>query len=130
MRQQARHDVRHVEQGRGQEDLLDAFVGALDDEHPDGGRGERHDDVARDAEDLQAARHAGEVGDDVAEVGDDQRQHQEERQPEAEFLANQIAQPLARDGAHARDHFLHHDQRDRDRNHGPEQRVAELGAGQ
>ena len=54
----------------------------------------------------------------------------EERDAEAELLADQIAQPLAGDRAHARRHLLHDDQRDRDRNHRPQQRVAELRAGQ
>ena len=47
---------------------------------------------------------------------------------EAEFLANEIAQSLAGDGAHPRRHLLDDDQRDRDRDHRPEQRVAELRA--
>ena len=53
----------------------------------------------------------------------------EERDAEAELLADQIAQPLAGDRAHARRHLLHHDQRDGDRDHRPQQRVAELRAG-
>ena len=67
---------------------------------------------------------------DVAEVGDDEREHQEERDAEAELLANQVAQALAGDRAHPRRHLLHDHQRDRDRDHRPEQRVAELRAGQ
>ena len=97
---------------------------------PDDGRRQRHDDVLRDAEQLEAARDAGELGDDVAEVGDDQREHQQERDAEAELLADQIAQPLAGDRAHPRRHLLHDHQRDRDRDHRPQQRVAELRAGQ
>ena len=130
MRQHARRRCsRRRTADADQEDLFDAVVGALDHEHPDDRRGERHDDVARDAEQLEAARDAGELRHHVAEVGDDQRQHQEERDPEAELLANQIAQALAGDRAHARRHLLHDDQRDRGRNHRPQQRVAELRAG-
>jgi hypothetical protein len=46
------------------------------------------------AEQLEAARDAGELADDVAEVRDDQRDHQQERDAESEFLADQIAEPL------------------------------------
>ena len=56
----------------------------------------------RPAEQLEAARDAGELRDDVAEVRDDERDHHEERQAEAELLADQIAQPLAGHRAHAR----------------------------
>ena len=48
---------------------------------------------------------------------------------EAEFLADQVAQPLAGHRAHARRHLLHDHQRDGDRDHRPQQRVAELRAG-
>ena len=81
------------------------------------------------AEQLEAARHAGELRDDVAEIGDDERQHQPERDAEAELLADEIAQPLAGDRAHPRRHLLDDDERDGDRDHRPEQRVAELRSG-
>ena len=130
MRQQAGDDVADVEAGRRQKDLLDAVVGALDDEQPDDDRGRSGTTMYRDdAEQLEAARDAGELRHDVAEVRDDEREHQEERDAEAELLADQVAQPLAGDRAHARRHLLHDDQRDRDRDHRPEQRVAELRAG-
>ena len=66
-----------------------------------------------DAEQLEAARDAGELRHDVAEVRDDEREHQEERHAEAELLADEIAQALAGDRAHPRRHLLHDDQRDR-----------------
>ena len=47
---------------------------------------------------------------------------------EAELFADEIAEAFAGDDAHARAHLLHDDQRERDRDHGPEQRVAELRA--
>ena len=121
MREQAGDDVADVERRRREEDLLDAVVGAAHDQQPDDDRRDRHDDVPREAEQLQAARDAGELRDDVAEVRDDERDHQEERDAEAELLADQIAQPLAGDGAHPRRHLLHDDQRDRDRDHRPQQ---------
>ena len=80
-------------------------------------------------EQLQAAGDSGELRDHVAEVGDDQPQHHEKRNPQAVFLADQIAQPLAGGRAHARRHLLHHDQRDRHGDHDPEQEVAELRSG-
>jgi len=44
-------------------------------------------------------------------------------------LAHEVAQPHAGHGAEARRHLLHDDQRDRDRDERPEERVAVLGAG-
>ena len=67
--------------------------------------------------------------DHVAEVDDDQADHHEKGDAESELLANQIAQALAGDGAHAGGDLLHHDQRHGDRDHGPQQHVSELGAG-
>ena len=55
--------------------------------------------------------------------------HHEERDAESEFLANQIAQALAGNGAHAGGNLLHHDQRHGDGDHGPQQHVPELGPG-
>ena len=46
-----------------------------------------------------------------------------------EFFADEIAQALAGDRAHAGAHLLHHDQGDRDRDHGPEQKMSELRSG-
>ena len=48
---------------------------------------------------------------------------------QAEFFADQVAQAFAGHGAHARAHLLHYDQRDRGRNHRPQEQVAELRAG-
>ena len=126
MCQQTGDDVADVEGGGEQKDLLDAAVGSLDDEHPYDHRRDRHDDVSRHSKQLETACDAGEIGHDVAEVRDDQRQHQEERHAEAEFLPDQIAQAFPRRGPHACRHLLHDDQRGRDRNHGPQERVPEL----
>ncbi len=125
MRQDPGKDVTDEDGRRHEKDLLDAVVGAVDDEDPDQSGGDRQHDEAGYPEELEAARHAGEFGHDVAEVGHHQHRHQEERDPEAEFLPDQIAQPLARDRTHARGHLLHDDQRDGGRNHRPQQRIAE-----
>ena len=54
--------------------------------------------------------------------------HGEERHAQAELFADQIGEAFAGDRAHARGHFLHHDQRDGGRDQRPQQRVAELRA--
>ena len=58
-----------------------------------------------------------------------QRDHHEERDPQAEFLADQIGQPLAGHRAHARAHLLRHDQQQRDGNQRPQRQIAVLRAG-
>ena len=62
----------------------------------------------------------------IAEVDEQDGQHHEKRDAKAKFFPNQITQAFARDRAHAGGDFLHHDQSQRDRNHGPKQLVAEL----
>ena len=47
----------------------------------------------------QSVQGAGELGHDIREVGHHQRDHQEERDPEAELLADEIAEALAGDRA-------------------------------
>ena len=122
-------DVGEVEERRGEKDLLHALVAALHHQQPHQHGRNRHADEARDVKQLQAAGDAGELGDHIAEVGDDQAEHHEERDAEAVLFANEIAQAFAGDRAHARRHLLHHDQRDGHGNHHPQQRVAELRAG-
>ena len=51
-----------------------------------------------------------------------------ERHLDAEVLADEIGEAFAGDRAHARAHLLRHDERDRDGNEQPQQRVAELRA--
>jgi hypothetical protein len=63
--------------------------------------------------------------DRVAEVGRDQAEHQVERDPDAEALADQVGQTLAGHDAEPRGHLLHQNERERDRHQRPEQRVAE-----
>ena len=52
----------------------------------------------------------------------------EHRPADPVLLADQLGQALAGDGAHARGHLLHDDQRDRDQHHHPQQAVAVAGA--
>ena len=102
MRQHAGDDVADVERRRGQEDLLDARRTCRGRRAPRRRTRTTGTTMYFDMPNSsQAARDAGELGDDVAEVGDDEREHHEERQPEAELLADEIAQALAGDGAHA-----------------------------
>ena len=54
--------------------------------------------------------------------------HGEERHAQSKLFANQVRQALAGDGAHARGHLLHHDQRDGGGDQCPEQGIAEFGA--
>jgi len=68
---------------------------------------------------CNAAGDADELRHDVAEVDDDQQQHQDEGHAQAELFADEIAQALAGDGSHAGTHFLHHQQGDGDGDHGP-----------
>ncbi len=86
-------------------------------------------DVFGDVEELHAAGDAGELGDDVAEVDDDEQDHDDEGHAEAELFADEVAEALAGDDAHAGAHLLHDDEREGDGDHRPEERVAELGAG-
>ena len=80
-------------------------------------------------EELHAAGDAGELGCDVAEVGEDEQDHGEEGDAEAELFADEVAEAFAGDGAHAGAHLLHDDEGDGDGDHGPEEGVAELRAG-
>ena len=77
---------------------------------------------------LKAAGDAGEFGHYVAEVGDDQTQHHEKRNPQTVLFADEIAEALAGGRAHARRHLLHHDQRDGHGDHDPQQQVSELSS--
>ena len=80
-------------------------------------------------EQVQRAGDADEFGDHVGVVDHDQQHHEDEGDAQAELFADEIAEALAGDHAHAGAHLLHHDEGDGDGNHGPEQRVAVLRAG-
>ena len=126
--QDRRRDVGQEDDDDRQEDPLDGPVAGLDDEGPDRDRDDRHDDVARDPEDLEGGRRAGELGDRVGHVGQQQDGHREGRRADAEPVADQVRQALARDHAEPRRHLLDDRQDDdRDREE-PEQREPALGA--
>ena len=55
MRENPRCDVGQVERRGGEKDLFDTGIRAVDDERPHGERRDRHDDVLRDAEQLEEA---------------------------------------------------------------------------
>ena len=112
-----------------EEDLLHRLVAALDDDDPDEGRAERDAGPDRDSEEREAARDTGEFGDHIAEVGQNQTDHEEKGDAEAKLFADQIAEALAGDGSHAGSHLLHHDEGQSHGDHDPEQSVAELGPG-
>ncbi len=67
--------------------------------------------------------------DDVAEVDDDEQDHDDEGDAEAELFADEVAEAFAGDDAHAGAHLLHDDEGEGDGDHRPEEGVAELGAG-
>ena len=75
---------------------------------------------------MQAEGNAGKFADDIAEIYDHQRKHHQECWADAELLADQIAQAFTGGRAHSRRHLLDDNQRDGDRDHRPQQRVAEL----
>ena len=122
-------DVGDVEDAGDEEDLFDALVVALDDEHPDDEGADGDANVFGDVEELHAAGDAGELGDDVGEVDGDEQDHDDEGDAEAELFADEVAEALAGDDAHARAHLLHDDEGEGDGDHRPEEGVAELGAG-
>ena len=79
-------------------------------------------------EQVQRAGDADELRNHVGVVDHHQQHHEHKREAQAELLADEVAQALAGDHAHAGAHLLHHDQRDGDGKHGPQQGVAELRA--
>ncbi len=122
-------DVGKVEKRRREKNLLDALIGALDDQQPNRCGSHRHADVTRDVKQLQAAGDAGELRHHVAEVGDDQPQHHEKRDPQSVLFADEVAEPFSGDRAHAGRHFLHDDEGDGHGDHDPQQQISELRAG-
>ena len=128
LREERRDDVRQVDRAGDQEDLLDRLVVALHDDPPDDERADRDGYPARDPEDLERGRPAGELGDRVPDVRHEERDEEVERRPQAVVLADELAEALAGDRAEARGHLLDDDEGHRDRDERPEQRVAEVGA--
>ena len=121
-------DVANVKKRRSHKDLFHALVTALDYQQPHHGRGKRHADVLGDVQKLKAGRNPGKLGNHVGKVHQHQGGHHEEGYPQAIFFADEIAEPLAGNCAHARRHLLHHDQGKSDRKDAPEKLVSEMGA--
>jgi len=121
--------VGDVKEGCGEENFFHALVLAFDHDEPDDHGADGNGDEARPAKELEAGGDADELGQDIAEVNYQDSEHHEEGDAEAEFFADKIAEAFACDRAHAGGHFLHHDQRKRDRDHGPEKEIAELRPG-
>src|SRR5260370_32580299 len=124
----AGHDVGDVEGAGDEEDLFHALVVALDDERPDDEGTDGDTEVLGDVEELHAAGDAGELRDDVGEVDEDEQGHDDEGDAEAELFADEVAETLAGDDAHAGAHLLHDDEGEGDGYHRPEERVAVLGS--
>ena len=129
LRQDPGYDIGNVEDGGGQKDLFDPFVISLDHQQPDGQSADGYRYVLADMEELHAAGNAGKLRHDVAEVDHHQQQHQQERHAQPELFTDEITQAFAGYRAHACTHFLHHQQSHGDGDHGPQQRIAELGSG-
>jgi hypothetical protein len=91
-------------------------------------RAKRHGDELGHVKQVHRPRDADELGDHVGVVHHHQHHHQHKGEPQSKLLADQVAQSLAGDHAHAGAHLLHHDQRNGDGKHGPQQRVAVLRA--
>ena len=83
----------------------------------------------RKAEEFEAAGDSGKLADHITEVDDQDSEHHEKCDAEPEFLADQIAEALAGDRAHAGADFLHHDQGQRNRDQRPQQQMPELRPG-
>ncbi len=128
-REKCRDRIGEINQRKKQQDAFHGLVRAAHDDGPDQRRADGDRDVFADTEDAHARGEAGELGRDVAEVGESEDDHGEEGHAQAELFADEIGEAFAGDGAHARGHFLHHDQRDGGGDQGPEQRVAVLRAG-
>src|SRR5665213_653934 len=130
-------DVSDVHDAEGQKDALDDLVRppGNDGIHEDGGA-DNHPDLEQPridkrnvaAEYRRDRRDAGKLGGGIAEIGNHEEDENPERHLDAEVLADQIGESLPGYGAHARAHLLCDDERERDRNEQPEERVAELRA--
>ncbi len=129
MRQRSRENVSDIEERRCQENFLNALVLTFHHDQPNDHGTHRHSDVPRQAEQFEAGGDANKFRYHVAEVGDQNSEHHQKRDAQAELFADQIAQALAGHRAHAGGHLLHHDQRECDRDHGPEQKKSVLRAG-
>ena len=129
LRQYSSKNISHIEERRRQENLLYALVLAFDHDQPYDDRTHRHGRISRKPEQLEAGSNPDKLCHHIAEIGDQNPKHHQKRDTQSEFLADQVAQALAGHGPHAGTHLLHHDQRDRNRDHGPQQKMSELRPG-
>ena len=121
--------VGEEDEARHEEDLLHDPVRPLHDEEPDGRRADGHGKIFADAEDLPRGGPPGELRDRVPEIGEHQRHKEKEGRADAELLPDEVRQRLPRDHAHPGDHLLDDDQRDRDGEERPQERVPEVRPG-
>jgi hypothetical protein len=127
--QRSGKNVGDIEERCGEEDFFHALVLAFHHDQPNDHAANRHGHVAREAEQFQAGRDADKFRDYVAEVDNQNSQHHQKRDAKAKLFADQVAKALAGDRAHAGAHLLHHDQGQRDGNHGPQQKKSVLRPG-
>ena len=129
LHQEARDDVRDIQEATKQEDLLDALVVAFHHQEPHGHGRDRHGDVAADMKQFERTGDARELRHHVGHVGQHQQGHHEERHAQAELFADQVGEALARDRAHARAHLLRDDEDQGDGQQRPQGKIAKAGAG-
>ena len=121
--------VRHEDERQEEKHPLGVAVGPEQDEGPDSDRGDRHREVARDAEDVEGRRDAAEFGDHQPDVRDGEGRDRERRHPQRELFADEGGQSLPGMHGQPRHHLLHHDVGDGDQHHQEERAVDELRAG-
>src|SRR5947209_16037362 len=102
-----RDGVGEEDERHQKEDFLDPLVRAEDDEIPEHRRGERHGQVAADAEEFRGRADADELADDQPAVGDEDDRDGEERPADAEALAYEVEEAAPRRRAQTRAHLLH-----------------------
>ena len=112
------------------EEVLHAAVAAEGDERDDDDRGHGRADLRRDPEQAQGRPDPGELGHRRAEVGDEHGEHREGAPAHPVPLADQAHQPLAGREPEAGAHLLGEEQDDLAGEDDPQQRVAEVRAGQ
>ena len=85
----ARDDVGQVDQREDDEDALDDLVGQAQHEQEDDDHRDRNRQQARDAKDLRGRGDAGELGRGDRGVDHEEAGHRQERDAQAEVLADQ-----------------------------------------
>ena len=119
--------VGQERQGQDEEDPLGVPVRAEDHQRPDHHHRDRNGHVFADPDQLQRGGDPGELRHDQPDVGEQERQQRERRDPQRELLTDQCPEPFAGVSAQPGAHLLHHDQRHGDQHHQEQGLVAELG---